>query len=398
MFNLLLTLMVGILIGWNFNAFFSALNAPKIIQNEINLSQSSATEPTEALEQNISEEKRERPKVLSISKPSVKTPIRESETNPFYTLLKQNLFSDAMALYLDARPEEVLRYRTTLKKYFQTKRSENPQEAIREMLEYIELEPEHRSTKIELIETYKDLEEYTKAIQLITELIDTSNDENEKLHSNLLNSSQSYIDLLNNAKNFQELSHFLTERIEQGLQLPFYTYALAKHHINMQRFDLASKLLIELEFDEEYGEKAKNLLLEIEKSQAQEQEYLHKFPLTKEGSHFTIEVSLNNNTPLTLILDTGATITMINEDKLSSLTMVNEHITLQTAGGEIVGQILEADTLNVGDIALQNFQVTTSDYTQEKADGLLGMNFFKEFKFKIDQEENFLYLSEKKAL
>ncbi|MBU1668426.1 retroviral-like aspartic protease family protein [bacterium] len=399
MFNLLLALMVGILIGWNFNAFYSALNTPKIINNDINISQSIPIDPSG---KSIEKEKikiADTEKTLTIeATPEVKTPPKTSQTDTFYTLLNQNLFSDAMALYLDANQKNLSLYRVSLEEYFQKKSLSSPEDAIREMLEYIELEPEHRNTQLQLIETYKNLEQYKKAINLLTELIETTTHiDNDKLNSNLLSSSQSYIELLKNSKNFQELSNFLEERIEHGLHLPFYIYALAEHHVTMQKFAPAIKLLKELEFDDEYGEKAKNLLLEIEKAQAQEQEYVHKLPLIKKGEHYTIEVMVDN-TPLTLLLDTGATLTMINEDKLSSLTMINDHITLKTAGGEIPAQIQEAQSFNVGDIELQNFQVTTSAYKQEKADGLLGMNFFKEFKFKIDQEESVLYLSERKTL
>lgn len=401
MFNLLLALMVGILIGWNFNAFYSALSAPNIIQNEINISTSSSIEPSE---KNISKEKIEKliekTKVESNITSTIKTlkrPTNTIETTTFYTLLNQNLFSDAMALYLDATIKDLKLYRVALKKYFQEKSEINPEEAIKEMLEYIELEPEHKSTKLQLLETYKSIEAYQKAIYLLDELIESSNpSELEELESNLLRSSHDYIIFLKKSKNFQLLNDFLVERIEHGLHLPFYTYHLAKYDVEMQKFDSAIKLLRDLEFDEEYGEKAKSLLLQIEKSTTQELEYIHKFPLTKKGSHFTINVSINN-TPLTLLLDTGATITMVNEEKLSSLTMISEDITLQTAGGEISGQILEAERFNLGDIELENFKVTTSAYKQKDADGLLGMNFFKEFKFKIDQDEQILYLSKRET-
>lgn len=403
MFNLLLALMVGILIGWNFNAFYSALSSPNIIQNEINISTSSLVEPSET---NISQENIEK----FIEKPKVETNITSTikalkrstniiETTTFYTLLNQKLFSDAMALYLDANIKDLKLYRVALEKYFQERSAINPEEAIKEMLEYIELEPEHKSTKLQLLETYKSIEAYQKAIHLLDELIESSNpSELEELESNLLRSSHDYIIFLKKSKNFQLLSDFLVERIEQhGLHLPFYTYHLAKYYVEMHKFDSAMKLLRDLEFDEEYGEKAKSLLLQIEKSSSQEFEYIYKFPLTKKGSHFTINVRINN-IPLTLLLDTGATITMVNEEKLSSLTMISEDIILQTAGGEISGQILEAERFNVGDIELENFKVTTSAYKQKDADGLLGMNFFKEFKFKIDQDEQMLYLSKRETI
>lgn len=399
MFNLLLTLMFGIFIGWNFNAFYSALNAPQIIQNEINISQN---KPIEEKIKELSQEKEHKKETiepqafLSTVQAEVQTSPVPTETISFDTLLQEHLFSDAMALYLDANESTLLLYRATLEEYFEQKRQSSPKDALREMLEYIDLEPEHKITSLQLVEVYKKLEQYNKAIEVLSELLENSNSsEHEKLHTNLLNSSQTYIELLQNAQNFEELQVFLEERIEYGLDVPFYTYALAQYYINLEKYDSATKLLKELEFDEAYGEKANNLLRQIEKGQIETEEYIYKIPLIKNGEHFSLEVMIDN-TPLILLLDTGATLTMVNEDKLSSLTMINDHIILKTAGGEIPAQLQEADTFSVGEIELHHFQITTSAFKQEKADGLLGMNFFKAFQFKIDQENAMLYLSKKK--
>lgn len=87
---------------------------------------------------------------------------------------------------------------------------------------------------------------------------------------------------------------------------------------------------------------------------------------------------------------------MINEEKLSSApTLINDNVTLKTAGGEVLAQLKMAQKFTVGEIELENFKVTTSSFTHGNADGLLGMNFFQKFKFKIDQEKKLLYLSEK---
>ncbi len=47
-------------------------------------------------------------------------------------------------------------------------------------------------------------------------------------------------------------------------------------------------------------------------------------------------------------------------------------------------------------LELKEFEFVTTPFKQRSADGLLGMNFFKRFKFKIDQEEGVLYLKKKK--
>ncbi|CAA6817254.1 MAG: Unknown protein, partial [uncultured Sulfurovum sp.] len=216
----------------------------------------------------------------------------------------------------------------------------------------------------------------------------------ESLHLNLISTSKSHVEELKASKNLLKLLSFLKERIEIGIKVPFYTYTLAQYYVNIQEYTLATQVLKELEYDEEYGEKAKNLLKEIEEKIVQNQEYTHQLVLNKVGEHFTITVHVNHE-PLTLLLDTGATLTMVNEEKISSLTILKENITLNTVGGEIHAQLQEADTFSVGDIELEKFQIVTSPFEQKNADGLLGMNFFKRFKFKIDQEAGLLYLGKK---
>lgn len=385
MFNIILSLSAGILIGWNFHTFFLALNAPKIIKNDINISQ------TTALESNSSTASIKVLSQISSSTEKYEKPMQSS----FYSLLNNNLFSDAMALYQNASHERALLYHETLDTYFKKRSLTHQEESIREMLEYIEIEAENETTKRLLIELYKKRKEYKEAIQLISELIDsTPHGDNEKLHKNLIDTSRLYIDALKASKSFQQLEAFLETQIEYGVKAEFFIFNLAEHHVFMHAYTPAIKLLKEIEFDEEYGEKAKELLNRITTKETQNSEYPHKISLTKEGSHFTIDVSIDD-TPLRLLLDTGATLTMINEEKLSSLTLINDNITLKTAGGDVPAQLQMAEKLTVSDIELENFKVTTSSFKQEKADGLLGMNFFEKFKFKIDQEEGILYLSEK---
>jgi clan AA aspartic protease (TIGR02281 family) len=389
MFNILLALFAGILIGWNFHTFFLALNAPKILKNDINISQVFITDknstkqhpkPIEPIKivKKIDKEKRDKPMQTS-----------------FYSLLHNNLFSDAMALYHNASPERVNLYKSTLNNYFKKRSETHTEETIQQIEEYIELEPNHEEAKLLLIEIYKKKKAYKEAIQLITELIDASSQiESEKFHDNLIKTSQLYIDSLIASKDFQQLQAFLETQIEYGVKSPFFIFSLANYYLSIDSVTPATKLLKEIEFDDEYGERAKKLLSKIENNENITETYQHKLPLKKEGSHFTIEVTIDN-TPLTLLLDTGATLTMIDEEKISSLTLIEDEITLKTAGGEVSAQLQEAQKLTIGDIEIKNFKVTTSTFKEESADGLLGMNFFEKFKFMINQNEGVLYLSEK---
>lgn len=403
MLNTIISLTIGILIGWNFHAFFLALDAPKILRTDINISQLSplntrdsniSTKSNVSTDFNLTSLSLKKAKVTSDkeSTKKIQDPIKTS----FYSLLYNGHFSDAIALYHEAGYERVLFYRLTLKKYFKKENSKNQEKTIKEMVEYLKIDPENGEAQLFLSKLYKERKEYKNSINVLNGLIDKNTKiDNDFIDNTLEDTSKLYIEQLKASKNYQELKSFLKTQISLGSKSSFFTLTLAEHYIFMQSFDKATILLKEIEFDEEYGERAKELLDKIENNETNKEEYSYKLPLGKEGSHFTIDVTIDD-TPLTLLLDTGATLTLINEEKVpSSLTLINDNITLQTAGGEVDAQLKMAQNIKIGDLELNNFKITSSSFTQENADGLLGMNFFQQFKFKIDQDERLLYLSKK---
>jgi predicted neutral ceramidase superfamily lipid hydrolase len=116
MFNLLLTLITGLVIGWNLHSFFMQLNpanileispkeiSPKIIHKvQENIKDIKTIEIVEVKNKN---------KIIQ-----KKTPINEN----FYTLLENNHFYDAMTFYIDAEETILSLYRTALLKYFEKK-------------------------------------------------------------------------------------------------------------------------------------------------------------------------------------------------------------------------------------------------------------------------------------
>jgi len=384
MFNIILALTAGILIGWNFHSFFISLSPPKILRDDFNLSSKTKTTPIKQV------------KIIKIEESNITTK-KNIEPVTFDSLLNKNLFQNAMRLYKDAKEEEKKIYRGTLQSFFEDKIYSNSKEATVQLNEYLKIEPKNIQTSLQLVETYKILKEYDKALALLKKLLENSNSaiEQEMLNKEIIKNSKIYIDELNKAEKFQQLIAFLEEQIEYGLNTAFYTFTLAKHYTNRKKaYPLAIKLLKEIEFDEEYGEKAKALLEKIEKIKAKKADYTYKFPLIKEGEHFLISVVIDE-IPLKLLLDTGASYTLIDEDKLSSSTILEEEITLQTPTGEIHTKLQQAQNFRVEELELKEFKLVTSPFKQESADGLLGMNFFKQFKFKIDQEEKILYLSKK---
>ncbi|RUM76724.1 MAG: hypothetical protein DSZ11_00170 [Sulfurovum sp.] len=183
---------------------------------------------------------------------------------------------------------------------------------------------------------------------------------------------------------------FLEDIISKSSTPEHYLIQLAEIYKDLEIYDKAELILSEINTDSTYNNRALSILKEIQLHQDENRLYQYIIPLNKIGSHFTINLNINN-TPLTLLLDTGATYTFINSDKIPNLGEGRD-ILLNTAGGEIEGQFYSTTTLTLQDIELTNFQITVAPFEHQSTDGLLGMNFFEKFNFKIDQERAVLYL------
>jgi len=149
-----------------------------------------------------------------------------------------------------------------------------------------------------------------------------------------------------------------------------------------------------LAYDDTYGEKSLAYMKGMSEEAEEKEEYEYSIPLRRDGDHFSVAVTLDG-TMFNLMLDTGATFTFIDEDKASGLEVVHNNLSLQTAGNTIQASLCKVSTFQVGNLQLNNMDVTIAPFKRAKIDGLLGMNFFKLFRFYIDQEEGILYLNKK---
>lgn len=351
MFQIVLSLMAGIFIGWNFHLFYAELDKieghppqPQIISPpspDQNLNKILKKE-----EDKIDYEPIQHTELAQEFNNSTEEP---PSTDPsFQELLEKDNFSDAIAFYMEANEEELILYQGILEKYFKKHLKDSPLKIIEEIKHYIEMEPNSQSMQLYLANYYLDQKKLKEAISVFQNLHENFEDEN-------------------------------------------YTIQLAKLYYQLEDYEQSNTLLQEINEDSIYHAKAQKLLDAINKKENALAHYTHQIPLNKVGSHYTIMLYINH-TPLTLLLDTGASYTFVDEEKLPSLNIEKE-ILLDTAGGEIIAQLAHADTLQIEEIELKNFKVALGSFKREQADGLLGMNFFEQFDFKIDQKRQLLYLS-----
>ncbi|SFV59029.1 hypothetical protein MNB_SV-12-1271 [hydrothermal vent metagenome] len=391
MFQIVLSLIAGVLIGWNFHMFYMALEPPKMLQYNSVLSQNltsieSSKPKTTPLKPTVHKEITQK-KIISKKSDSPKI-------SSFQTLLNQNNFSDAMAFYIDADEEKLEEYKLILKAYFYDRIDKFPKKTIEQILEYMEIEPQAEDIPLYLAKYYSKKGEFEKAIKLLFELQETHQEGNSKSITQDLNSTiETYIEQLTKTKEFSTLISFLEDIISKNLKSEKYSIRLAELYYELDNYEKVQELLEDIDNDSPYSAKAQSILQNIERKEKELLQYTHQIPLTKIDAHYSINLTINQ-IPVTLLLDTGASYTFLDNEKIPSL-VIEKEILLNSAGGEIVANLCKAETLMVDDIELKNFTVTTAPFKDRKADGLLGMNFFEQFNFKIDQNKNLLYLAKK---
>lgn len=125
-------------------------------------------------------------------------------------------------------------------------------------------------------------------------------------------------------------------------------------------------------------------------------------PLIKIGDAMVVEVHLNQERSARLILDTGASMTVLSTDIAIDLgilgTTDNELLTVNTAGGQVQVNVNYLTSMQVGSAEATNVAVAIHDLPDlsPPIEGLLGMSFLKHFLVTLDAEHGHLTLRPKR--
>ncbi len=374
MFNRLLFILIAISIGWFLREYFSTVISPK-----------RAVHPS----QNQSfETKSSTPTAKIISTHQI------IQSDTLEILLAQNRFSDALDFYLEANNENSEAYRVQIENYLIDLVKIDTVKALEYMEVFLDNVPDSNIVKL-MIETYIVQSDFPKAIALIIQAKEnySSEQEDKRLSKQLKSTAKKYMNLLSEREAYEEFIAFLEEMIAYDSTDNFYTFRLAQLYIRLDKTPEASLLLDELQYDEVYGQNVKTLLQTID-IEEEGDKYKYTIPLERYGDHFSVKVFLDGSA-FNLMLDTGATYIFIDEDQASMLEVLRDDLVLQTAGNEISAKLCQASTMRIGNLQLANIKVTVAPFKRQDIDGLLGMNFLKQFKFLIDQDEGILYLDPK---
>ena len=123
-------------------------------------------------------------------------------------------------------------------------------------------------------------------------------------------------------------------------------------------------------------------------------------PFEKRGQVVVVEVMLNNSVPARLVVDTGATYTMISAATAKELSIDPQRaprtMPFQTANGVIQAPLTNLESVTVGGMEIKNLTAAIHDAVPSaQVAGLLGLNFLSNFRLDIDTEKGILHLEKK---
>ena len=135
---------------------------------------------------------------------------------------------------------------------------------------------------------------------------------------------------------------------------------------------------------------------EIEEAERKRQEELARqkyveTPVTIEGNRVFVPVTLGNNgieIEVRLLLDTGASQTVVYRDTASQLNIValRKGLSQVASGQQIYTEVGKVSYIKVGPKKMNNARILIINYEGPAAgySGLLGMNFLRNFQYNID--------------
>jgi clan AA aspartic protease (TIGR02281 family) len=173
---------------------------------------------------------------------------------------------------------------------------------------------------------------------------------------------------------------------------------LAETYLALGNVVDARKALALTEHDSSVLELANDINRRIEMDMAADKHYATEVSLRALGNQFLVDALLNNAQNAVLLLDTGASLSIISPKLLRRLGIpyksAGRTAWFSTAGGRIRAPIITLDSLALEGLVVENIDVgVIGEFDNNQFDGLLGMNFLRHFEFFIDQNDRKLQLS-----
>ena len=171
---------------------------------------------------------------------------------------------------------------------------------------------------------------------------------------------------------------------------------LAQRYLDLGNTNDAVNSLETARFDSSISVEIDNMLAAIQHQKPVDFSDAYKIPLTQHGHQYYASVRLNGGYETTWLLDTGASVSAITPETLNNYAInVSEEgqAWFNTANGMVKGRTVVIDSLDIAGVHVDSLKVGVLDLASGgRFDGLLGMDFLRQFSFYLDQQEKILYL------
>jgi clan AA aspartic protease (TIGR02281 family) len=179
-----------------------------------------------------------------------------------------------------------------------------------------------------------------------------------------------------------------------------YFINLARAQIALENYEGARQSLNLVIYDPRVSDEAAQLLDRLDSTGYPPQAETTTIPLTPAGDQFLVSALVNETTTVTLLIDTGASLTIIKPSTLDAAGLrygATDRLNwFNTVNGTLQAPVLRLGALSLGGQRIVGLEVGGIEMSvMPGVDGLLGMNFLKHFQFFIDQSEHILRLSPK---
>ncbi len=173
-----------------------------------------------------------------------------------------------------------------------------------------------------------------------------------------------------------------------------YIFKQAEIHYQLHDYSRSLALLDYLLSDLKWGKVAQQLKRKIDtKIRAKE-----GIALTQQNGHYIVSGVIDNSHQVKLLIDTGATLSVISTRFFKQLENSSQaeflHNTMMsTANGQLVVPVYRFKKFEIAGRAVNDIEFAVMDLpSMEASQGLLGMNFLRNFRFNMDQENSLLFL------
>ena len=233
--------------------------------------------------------------------------------------------------------------------------------------------------------------------------------ESRQIQDSIEQLSSDTISQLQRAYSWDTLAIFVEPLLQFEPQNRLYILALAEAYAQQNQFNLMENILASIDFDDPAAQRIRQLAYHSDKEHSEQNQMptangllannqlRTAVALHKAGEHYIVNGLLSSN-KIALLIDTGASITAISRDYFN--TLPNQHkshfigrFSVNTAAGKLLAPMYQFSELRLNHAQVNNISVIVLPARSlENVDGLLGMNFLREFDFKIDQRQSELLL------